>query len=133
MWYYRDRPVTEQDLEGQYGFVYVIENLSNGRKYIGKKFLWSKKTKQVKGKKKRYLTESDWESYFGSNEELKEDIKKLGEDSFRRTILKLCKSKGETSYWEAKYQFDNDVLLNENFYNRWIMCRVHSSHIKTKE
>ena len=130
MWYYKDRPVSEQDLEGNYVFVYVIENLTDGRKYIGKKFLWSKKTKQVKGKKKRYLAESDWKEYYGSSEALKEDIKILGKDNFRRTILKLCKSKGEISYWEAKYQFDNDVLLDDTYYNSWIMCRVHSSHIK---
>ena len=35
---------------------------------IGKKFFWSRKTRQVKGKKKKYLGESDWAKYYGSSD-----------------------------------------------------------------
>jgi hypothetical protein len=133
MWNYFGKELTEPSHD-DYGFVYEILNKETGRKYIGKKFFWSKKTKQVKGKKKRYLAESDWKEYYGSNEELSKDVKLLGTDKFSRTILKLCKSKGECSYFEAKYQFDLGVLENpEVFYNSWIMVRVHRKHlIKSK-
>jgi hypothetical protein len=133
MWLYFNNDLTAP-VEGDYGFVYEIINNVTGKKYIGKKFFWSRKTKQVKGKKKRYLAESDWKEYYGSNEELLKDVKELGQDKFTRTILKLCKSKGECSYFEAKFQFDLGVLENPTeFYNSWIMVRVHRKHlIKSK-
>ena len=79
-----------------YGFVYVVTNMETGKKYIGKKVFWSKKTKQVKGKKKKYLAESDWKSYYGSNETLNEE--RGSGTLFHREILRLCQSKSECSY-----------------------------------
>lgn len=114
----------------QYGFVYVITNLTNQKKYIGKKLFWFKKTKILKGKRKRYLAESDWKDYYGSSKYLLADIEALGKENFSREILVLCKSKGECSYYEAKAQFDHGVLLDkERWYNDWIICRVHRKHI----
>ena len=66
-----------------YGFVYVITNLTNQKKYIGKKFFWSLKRKQVNKKKKRITVESDWKKYWGSNDELKKDISLLGKESLQ--------------------------------------------------
>lgn len=132
MWHYMNRPVNESDIEGQYGFVYIIENLSTGKKYIGKKLLLNKRTKVLKGKKKRFLVESDWKEYWGSNKTLLEDIQTSGAENFKRTIIKFCESRGECNYWEAKYQFDNDCLNAEGWYNEWIMVRVHRSHLKKK-
>ena len=61
----------------------------------------------------------------------KDDVLNLGEENFTREIIKLCKSKGECSYYEAKYQFDHNVLLRKDeFYNGWISCKIHSNHIK---
>jgi len=118
--------------ETDYGFVYIITNKLNNRRYIGKKLFWFKRTKQVKGKKKRYLVESDWRDYWGSNDELKADIEAMGIDNFTREVLYLCANKGECSYMEAKAQFDNDVLRNpKEWYNSWIMCRVHRKHLKS--
>lgn len=115
------------------GFVYLITNKLNGRQYIGKKLFNFKKTKIVKGKKKKFTVESDWRDYFGSSEELKLDISKYGEENFERKILKFCKSKGECSYYEAKYQFEYDVLLEtDKFYNSWISVRVRRSHLVKK-
>jgi hypothetical protein len=94
---------------------------------------WFKKTKQVKGKRKRYLAPSDWKSYYGSSKSLMEDVTALGEQNFKREILHLCKNKGECSYMEAKEQFDQDVLHNPDlFYNDWIIVRVHRKHILRK-
>lgn len=129
-WLYKDKEFTEEMIGDNYGFVYLITNTINNKKYIGKKFFYSSKTKQVKGKKKKIKVSSDWQSYFGSNEELKKDVIIHGQEKFIRTILHLCKSKGECGYLEAKEQFVNGVLENDNFYNTWIMVRVRKSHIK---
>ena len=111
------------------GFVYEITNLVNGRRYIGKKLLNFTKTKILKGKKKRVKTESDWQNYYGSNDELLEDVKKYGKESFRRRILRCCCSKGEMSYFEAKFQFENDCLESDMWYNSWISCKIHKKHL----
>lgn len=130
MWTLNNQPFTEPG-EKDYGFVYLITNNVTGRRYVGKKLFWNRKTKQVKGKKKRFLVESDWRDYYGSNDELKADIEKLGIDNFTRVILYLCPSKGECNYMEAKVQFDLDVLRHpDQFYNNWIMVRTHRKHLK---
>jgi hypothetical protein len=131
MWTYQGSEFVEPAAE-HYGFVYIITNLVTGRRYIGKKLFWFKKTRQVKGKKKRYLAESDWRDYWGSNDELLADIEKSGIDNFNREILYLCGNKGECTYQEAKAQFEHDVLRRPTeFYNSWIICRVHRKHLKT--
>ena len=129
-WLYNDNEFTEEQIGEYYGFVYCITNLVTGKKYIGKKFFYSSKTKQVKGKKKRYKVFSDWQTYYGSNEELKKDVIIHGKESFKREILHLCLSKGTAGYLEAKEQFVNGVLEGDNYYNSWIMVRVRKSHLK---
>ena len=128
-WIYNDKIFTEEQIGDNYGFVYEITD-PNGKKYIGKKFFYSSKTKQVKGKKKRIKVSSDWKTYFGSNEELKKEVAKHGTHMFSRHIIHLCKSKGECGYLEAKEQFTKGVLESDNYYNTWIMVRVRKSHIK---
>ena len=113
-----------------YGFVYIITNTTTNKKYIGKKLFWFKKTKQVKGKKKRYLAESDWRTYCGSSPSLTKDIELYGSNSFKREILHLCVNKGQCSYYEALEQFQRQVLFfPEQYYNDWIIVRVHRKHI----
>jgi len=131
MWFYEDKEIDEAALEGYIGFVYLITNEVNGRQYIGKKLLKKTRTKKIKGKRnKKVVTDSDWRDYYGSNAALKEDVVRLGSENFKRTILKLCKSKGTCNYWEAKYQIQHEVLESNSFYNDWIMVKVHRSHIK---
>jgi hypothetical protein len=128
-WKYDNADFGEEMIGDAYGFVYCITNLTNGKKYIGKKFFYSIKSKQVKGKKKRFKVQSDWQTYYGSNTELKNDVILLGEENFDREILHLCKTKGECAYVEAKEQFRRSVLESEQYYNTWIMVRVHKKHV----
>jgi hypothetical protein len=123
------------------GFVYLITNNVSGRKYIGKKLAKFSKTtvKTVKlknGNKKRKKIrskiDSDWQEYYGSNDELKKDIQTLGPENFTREILYYCKSKAECSYIEAREQFRHQVLESDDYYNGHIQVRVHGSHIKNK-
>lgn len=130
-WQYNNQLFTEDMIGDNYGFVYIITNLSTNKKYIGKKFFYSTKTRQVKGKKKREKVFSDWQSYYGSNQVLKEDVVSLGKDNFKREIIHLCLSKGECNYMEAYEQFVNDILRKPHeYYNHWIMVRVQRSHLK---
>jgi hypothetical protein len=129
-WQYDGKDFTEDLIGNNYGFVYQITNLTNGRKYIGKKFFYSAKTKQVKGKKKRYKASSNWQTYYGSSDNLTKDVLQLGHENFNREILHLCLTKGECGYLEAKEQFRNNVLETDNYYNSWIMVRVRKDHIK---
>jgi antitoxin component YwqK of YwqJK toxin-antitoxin module len=129
-WNYNDKDFTEDLIGDNYGFVYQITNLTNGRKYIGKKFFYSAKTKQVKGKKKKIKVSSDWQTYYGSSAELSKDVLSLGHEKFKREILHLCLSKGDCGYLEAKEQFVNGALESDDYYNTWIMVRVRKSHLK---
>lgn len=133
MWIYNGTEVIEAP-EDVIGFVYCVTNLLNGRKYIGKKlFSFSKTTYKTvklkngtkKKKKIRSKIDSDWRDYWSSSEELKADVQQLGQHNFKREILRYCNSKNELSYFEAKYQFDNDVLLDETkWYNGWVSVKV---------
>ena len=140
-WYYND--IIVESIEEEYiGFVYIITNLTNNRKYIGKKLAkfakttvrtvklknGNKKKKRIRGK-----IESDWRDYYGSNDELQADVIKLGPDNFRRDILYFCKTKAECSYIEAREQFSRRVLESDEYYNGQIAVRVHGSHIKGKQ
>lgn len=131
-WFYNESLIEEIDPKFV-GFVYVIRNKTNNKQYIGKKILKFKKTKIVKGKKKKFFVDSDWRDYFGSSEVLKEEVNVLGEDNFERKILRFCRTKGELSYYEARFQFQYDVLLYpDKFYNEWISVRTRRSHLLTK-
>ncbi len=132
MWYYENK-VFEDTPEEYQGFVYQITELDTGKKYIGKKFFWKPKTlPKTKTRKRRVKTraESDWRNYFGSSAEVKTLVEEKGVDNYRRDILYLCKTKGECSYYEAKIQFERDVLLRDDYYNEFIGCKIHSKHVK---
>jgi hypothetical protein len=136
-WIFEEKELHEIP-EGAVGFVYKIQCALSGRSYIGKKLLHSSRSRMVKlksdnkrKKKQRYKVESDWKTYYGSSEELQTDIIAFGKENFHREILRICYSKGEVSYYEAKYQFSLGVLeYPELWYNRWISVRVRGIHLK---
>jgi len=140
-WYYQDQLVTEIS-EDYLGFVYIITNLTTDKKYIGKKLAkFAKTTYKVvklkngtkKRKKIRGKIESDWQEYYGSNDELNKDVLTLGKENFRREILYYCKTKSECSYIEAREQFSRRVLESNDYYNGHIQVRVHGKHIIGKQ
>ena len=137
-WYYKGAIVTELP-EDCVGFVYLISCNTSGRLYVGKKLAKFSKTtyKTVKlkngtkkKKKIRSKIDSDWQTYYGSNEELNKDVAALGADQFTREIMYYCRSKAECSYIEAREQFTHKVLESQDYYNGQISVRVHGSHIK---
>jgi hypothetical protein len=139
-WLYENTQIQELP-EDCVGFVYLITNNISGRKYIGKKLAKFSKTsyrvvKLKNGNKKRKRIkskiDSDWQLYYGSNDQLNQDIQALGADNFTREILFYCRSKAECSYVEAREQFNHRVLESDDYYNGQISVRVHGSHIKNK-
>ena len=115
------------------GFVYKIYDTEAKMFYIGKNKFWSRVTRPpLKGqkRKRRSLKESDWQSYYGSSETVKELVENTGEWRFERTILRLCKTAGEMSYYEMKEQIENDVLLKPNeYYNAFVGGKIHRRHL----
>ena len=134
MWVYNDKEFNETPDEFQ-GFVYMVTEKDTGKKYIGKKFFWKPKTLPItKTRKRRVRTraESDWREYYGSSKEVQSLVESKGKDNYKREILRLCKTKGECSYYEAKLQFQYDVLLSDEYYNEFIGCKIHAKHIRDK-
>ena len=85
--------------------------------------------RKPRGAKRRVTSESDWKRYFGSSEELKQDIKRIGRDSFRREIISLHETLGKVNYEETKQLFLNNVLTEAlddgtpKYYNSNILGR----------
>ena len=126
-WIYEGTPFTSDDIGDYYGFVYRITNTINGKSYIGRKYFVQKR--KPKGGKRKVTSESDWKRYFGSSEELKQDIKRIGRSSFRREILSLHKTLGKVNYEETKQLFIHNVLMEAlddgtpKYYNSNILGR----------
>ena len=133
LWYLDDGSIEsfpEDQINGYYGFTYIITNLKTNKFYIGKKaFIHNKKKKLTKkeiaeqsGPGRRATTridqvDSGWKSYYGSSKELLTDIKLLGEDKFERVIIHLAKNKKQLTYFELQEQITYNVLFTDNSYN----------------
>ena len=107
-WYFEGTPFLSKDIDDNFGFVYLITNLTNNRQYIGRKYFWS--FRKPPGKKRKVKKESDWKNYYGSCPELKEDIEHLGRQNFSRIILSVHKTSGKTNFEETRQLFVNGVL-----------------------
>lgn len=129
-WHYNNRYLESEDITDYVGMVYLLENTTNGKLYVGKKFFWTTKTRSVKGKKKKVKVESDWKKYYGSCTALHKDIEHIGFDKIRRSVLHLCESKTQCSYYELKEQVDRNVLLREDYYNEFIGGKINGRFLK---
>lgn len=140
-WTYKDCEILEID-PCYVGFVYIITQISTGKQYIGKKKCFFKKTtvKTVtlkngtkKKKKIRSLIPSDWSTYYGSSDKLKEEIVKSSVSDFKREIVSWATSLSDLSYQEAKLQFETDCLMHpDRYFNEWIMVKVRRVHLVKK-
>lgn len=135
-WIYQNKPFNPETLpDDLVSFVYIIENIDTGQKYIGKKGFLSATRKTVtlkngKKKKKRVFVESDWRNYYGSSADFTAEVEKNGKDRYRREILHLCNSKGAASYLELAEQMKRHVLFRDDYSNKWISARCRAEHMK---
>lgn len=113
-WTYNGEIVTASTLEGYSGYVYQITDRETGKRYIGRKYIWS--YRKEKGATRRKKKESNWKDYYSSNEELKQ-IGKVNPGRLEREILHLCKSRGECNFLEVAEQFKRDVLYSDEYMN----------------
>jgi len=130
MWKYKDSEISSIDdmPKDSVGFVYQITHIPTGKKYIGKKILKHKKTRPpLKGYKRKRVeyVESDWKTYYGSHEGIKQLLKENSENDFHREIIDFATTKKYLSYLETKYQFQLGVLekqseyFNSNILGKW--------------
>ena len=123
------------------GFVYIMNYLADDGQmyyYIGKKNFFSKRKKKFGKKKLAAMTDKrakkyeivkklDYENYFSSNAEIKKAYKEGRQ--IHRTILKICFTKTELTYQEAKYQFIYEVLEKDWYLNGNILGRFYKGKI----
>ena len=131
MWTFNNKEYNITPEEYQ-GFVYQLTEIHTNKKYIGKKNFWKPKILPInKTRKRRVRTriESNWKDYYSSSNQVCKLVEQQGQEGFKREILKLCKTKGEMSYYEAKLQFDHNVLFRDDYYNNFIGCRIHAKHL----
>lgn len=107
-----------------YAFIYVITNKINGKKYVGKKLLWSTRMlKPLQGQKRRrkQVKPSNWYDYCGSSKYLLADIEKYGIENFDRKIINFYPNKQEANFAELRYQIFWNVLdaKDENGERLW--------------
>jgi len=128
-WRY-DGQVFESDDIGEYfGFVYRITNLTNGKKYIGRKYFWQRR--KPRGGNRKVTSESDWKKYYGSSDELNAERKQVGNSAFKREILSLHKTQGKVNFEETRQLFINNVLTESltdgtpAYYNSNILGRYY--------
>lgn len=137
-WIYDGKPVTgtEPFFQDAKAFVYIIRNQKTGRSYIGKKRLQFTTHKRKRNRKTRIkvVKQSDWATYWGSSDELKSDIAKLGTKCFSREILRFCRSLSDANYHELREQMIKDVLLYPDlYYNAYVGSRISRKQLGIKE
>lgn len=121
MWKYGNELITDasQFPSGAFGFVYKVIHIPSGKEYIGRKQILSNRTlPPLKGtkRKRKVQKESDWKSYYGSHEEIKQLIKEGKSGEFNREILEFAFTPKHLTYLETRYLFYYRVLEFPNVY-----------------
>lgn len=134
-WKYKGRELLDSDVpESAVGFIYLITQLSTGRRYLGKKLLTKSATKTIKGKKKKIRKESDWREYWSSSPQIKAWIEEAGgTQDFTKEILTFCSSRGSISYCEEMSLFYLRVLESDDWINKNIRSRIYSTWVKVDD
>jgi hypothetical protein len=138
MWLYRNKTIQQvTDFpENTYGFVYEVEHLPTGRKYIGKKVLYfNRSLPPLKGtkKKRKVIKESDWTTYYGSHPEIKKLIKTEKVENFSRKILSLAYTKKQLTYYEIKHLCIQECIepgsnyINDNILGKFFRKDFYSN------
>ena len=65
-WIFNGHPFLSEDINDNFGFVYRITNLLNGKEYIGRKYFWQ--LRKPRGGGRRVKSESNWKKYYGSSD-----------------------------------------------------------------
>jgi len=141
MWLYNNEVVeTIEDIPvNTFGFIYITTHIPSGISYIGKKSLYhnvkrkltKKELAEQTGRGRKSTTEtiqkeSDWKTYYGSEDFIKQRIKEKKQDEFKREIIHFVENKKMLTYFECKYQFMYGVLENENYLNSNILGKFYS-------
>jgi len=127
LWQYQNEPYLTHQKSNGVAFLYVITNLENNMRYVGKKQLYSTRSlPPLKGFKRRRIIvkESDWLTYWSSSESLKSDIRRLGHHQFKREILMFFMNKQECNFAELVYSIKHNVL-EDGWYNKNIERRYY--------
>ena len=131
MWLYNDKVVSSiEDMpEGSIGFIYRVTHVKSGKKYIGKKALYHNRTlPPLKGmkRKRKVVKESDWQTYYGSQDEIKQLVKESQDTlDFTREIIIFGKTKKQLTYYEAKILFSEGVLESDKYLNSNILGKFY--------
>ena len=128
-WKWKGKILTSEEINDWYGFVYLIEDIESGKKYVGEKSFWSFKVPKGKVNKKKF--ESDWKTYESSNKKLKDKIKQAKDDKhkkFKFSILALCKDKSVMKLVEAKWILGLGALMSDDWYNDNIRITVMNTY-----
>lgn len=99
-----------------YNYVYLITNVLNNKRYIGK-----------------HSTDNLEDNYIGSGIIIKQIIRKYGKKVFKKQILEFCNSE-EQAFEREKYwiKFYN-ALQDDNFYNLDQGGRGRSNYVTSQE
>jgi len=142
MWLYNNTPITSiEDIpENTFGFIYITTHTPTGKRYLGKKSLYHT-TNQKLGKKelaeqpvtrgrskttKQVVKESDWRTYYGSEEFIKQSIKNKLHHEFTREIIHFVPNKKLLTYYETKYQFIHGMLESSERMNTNVLGKFYS-------
>ena len=129
-WIFNGHPFLSEDINDNFGFVYRITNLCNGKAYIGRKYFHQ--LRKPRGGGRRVKSESNWKKYYGSSDELNRERSELGNNAFfKREILSLHATKGKVNFEETRQLFIHGVLteaLDDGtpaYYNSNILGRYY--------
>lgn len=129
------------NIDEWYGFIYLIKDTISGKMYIGKKNFKTNRNiklgkKEIKAlptkrgrnpSKKQVTAESDWKTYYGSADIIKNDPDK---SHYERYLLKLARTSKELTYFELKYLCIYEVLEKpEQFINSNILGKIFTKDL----